>query len=292
VRRAAAQVRAGPGWRGPGRAGAGPEHRAPNSYRAGSFFPDRTAAEPGPRHARSERHGARPPDRVARDRPSAAYRQEACRGREAGITPGPAQRRGQGLQRGAERPGARAQHGAGRHTPPSGRIWQRDMRGTAGGRATPTAPCQVLAASFLKIQRPDCMRMPRQGSLSIRLSSLLELGPVLPAVQCGLSPGSRRRSREGHRGHHRERPDPRDTAPRDRRRTPNRARVLCLSFPGKGHHRTPSSGSAQPRHTRPASLFASRRSSRRRHSAPPSESASPSSCCRQHRARSATSWRC
>ena len=65
---------------------------------------------------------------------------------------------------------------------------------------------------------------------------------------------------------------------------PNRAPVLCLSFPGKGDHRTPSSGLAQPRHTRPASLFASRRSSRRRHSAPLSESASLSSCCCQNRA--------
>src|SRR6266487_2936493 len=38
---------------------------------------------------------------------------------------------------------------------------------------------------------------------------------------------------------------------------PNRARVWCLSFPGKGGHRTPSSGLAQPPHTRPASLLAS-----------------------------------
>src|SRR6266566_3550932 len=48
-------------------------------------------------------------------------------------------------------------------------------------------------------------------------SSLLDLGPVLAAVQCGLSPGSRWRPPGGHRGHHRERPDSRDTAPRDRR---------------------------------------------------------------------------
>ena len=67
-------------------------------------------------------------------------------------------------------------------------------------------------------------------------------------------------------------------------RSPNRARALCLSFPGKGDHRTPSPGLAQPRHTRPAGLFASRRSSGRRHSVPPSESASPSSCGRQNRA--------
>jgi hypothetical protein len=58
---------------------------------------------------------------------------------------------------------------------------------------------------------------------------------------------------------------------------------MCLSFPGKGDHRTPSSGLAQPRHTRPASLFV-----------PPAveetalgaatEPASPSWCCRQNRA--------
>jgi hypothetical protein len=36
-------------------------------------------------------------------------------------------------------------------------------------------------------------------------------------------------------------------------RITNRARVWCLSFSGQGDHRTPSSGLAQPRHTRPAS---------------------------------------
>jgi hypothetical protein len=44
-------------------------------------------------------------------------------------------------------------------------------------------------------------------------------------------------------------------APERSQRTPNAesGAALCLSFPGKGDHRTPSSGLAQPRHTRPAS---------------------------------------
>jgi hypothetical protein len=81
----------------------------------------------------------------------------------------------------------------------------------------------LLATSLFEDPAAGLHEMPRQGSLSIRLFSLLDLGPVLAAVQCGLSPGSRLRLRGGHRGHHRERPDSRDTAPRDRRRTPTRS---------------------------------------------------------------------
>jgi hypothetical protein len=77
--------------------------------------------------------------------------------------------------------------------------------------------------------------------------------------------------------------------------TPNRARVWCLSFPGKGGHRTPSSGLAQLPHTGPASLLASR--------PVPGETALGAAvgvgvavvvCCHDQaviRARSATSWR-
>jgi hypothetical protein len=37
----------------------------------------------------------------------------------------------------------------------------------------------------MQIQRPDCIRTPRLGSVSIPLSPLLDLAPVLAAVRWG-----------------------------------------------------------------------------------------------------------
>jgi hypothetical protein len=79
--------------------------------RVRSFGRDQDVPAPGSRRDRAD-HETRPTGRTATGGPRPPYRPQACRCGKASVTASPAQQWGQGLQRGAQRPGTQEQHRA------------------------------------------------------------------------------------------------------------------------------------------------------------------------------------